>query len=153
MEFGSIEREIHIESAPEVVFNVISSPAHMREWWNGVEADVEPNAGYVGEVAWGKGSADPHVEALTVVESQPPRLFSFRWVYPDRDVTGPSSLLVTFELAPSGTGTTLRVSETGFREMGWEVAVLEACYNDHVNGWDTFLPNLGEYAAKLAPSS
>ena len=34
------------------------------------------------------------------------------------------------------------MTETGFREMGWEVAVLEQQYKDHVNGWDHYLPRL-----------
>ena len=72
---------------------------------------------------------------LTVVESVPPRLFSFRWAYdpsvaPDQS----NSFLVTLELAPSGAGTTLRLTETGFREQGWEAAVLEEAYQDHVAG-------------------
>jgi hypothetical protein len=41
------------------------------------------------------------------------------------------------------------MTETGFREQGWEVAVLEAAYQDHVEGWDWFLPRLGEYVARL----
>ena len=43
-----------------------------------------------------------------------------------------NSLLVTFELTARGGGTLLRMTETGFREMGWEVAVLEEQYQDHV---------------------
>ena len=39
-----------------------------------------------------------------------------------------------------GDGTLLRMTETGFREKGWEVAVLEEQYRDHVSGWDHFLP-------------
>ena len=34
MEFGSIERELHIEASPEVVFEVLSSPEHIRDWWS-----------------------------------------------------------------------------------------------------------------------
>jgi uncharacterized protein YndB with AHSA1/START domain len=145
MEHGSIEREIYVEASPDVVFDVVSQPAHMREWWS-VEADHEPEPGAVGELVWGERT---HVEHLLVVEVDRPRLFSFRWVFPDGDVTGPRSLLVTFELKPSGDGTTLRVTESGFREMGWETAVLEAAYQDHVNGWDEFVPRLGAYAATL----
>jgi uncharacterized protein YndB with AHSA1/START domain len=33
MEYGSIERELQIEAPPEVVFEVISTPEHIREWW------------------------------------------------------------------------------------------------------------------------
>lgn len=56
-----------------------------------------------------------------------------------------NSLLVTFELAPAGDGTTLR-----FRERGWEAAVLEAHYNDHRQGWDFYLPRLAATAKQTA---
>ena len=39
--------------------------------------------------------------------------------------------------------------ETGFREMGWEAAVLEEQYCDHVNGWDHFLGLLVPYAVAV----
>jgi uncharacterized protein YndB with AHSA1/START domain len=150
MEFGSIEREIQIDAAPEIVYEVVSRPEHIREWWNGAETDVVPTAGAVAELVWGKDTDHQHVEHLTVVEAQPPSRFSFRWVYDDGNAPSPTnSLLVTFELAPSGAGTMLRMTETGFRERGWDVAVLEAAYADHVNGWDTFLPALRDYASRL----
>jgi hypothetical protein len=77
-------------------------------------------------------------------------LFSFRWVYEGAAVATPTnSLLVTFELVPSGAGTVVRLTETGFREKGWEIAVLEAAYADHSNGWDMFVPSLGAYVTRL----
>jgi hypothetical protein len=63
-----------------------------------------------------------------------------------------NSLLVTFELVPAGIGTRVRLTETGFREKGWEIAVLEEQYKEHSVGWDTFLPRLGEYLAQLVSS-
>ena len=33
MEYGSIEREIHVEASPDIVFEVVSSPVHLQEWW------------------------------------------------------------------------------------------------------------------------
>jgi uncharacterized protein YndB with AHSA1/START domain len=151
MEYGLIEREFHIDASPEVVFEVISSPAHIREWWH-ADADVEPVAGTTGELVWGdKASADAHVAPLTVVEADRPRLFSFRWVYEDgAEATTGNSLLVTFELVPFGAGTTVRLTETGFRERGWEAAVLEQHYNDHVAGWDAhFAGGLRTYLTQL----
>ena len=82
------------------------------------------------------------------VEVDPPKRFSFRWCYAEPGYGG-NSLLVTFELAPSGSGTLVRMTETGFREMGWEAAVLEECYRDHVNGWGIFLPRLAPYVESL----
>ena len=153
MEYGSIEREIHIDASPEVVFEVISSPEHLKEWWPD-EVTLDPVPGGTGELVFGSDE-DPraHVAAVTVFDAEPHRLFSFRWTHPaDEPATTTNSLLVTFELTPSGAGTRLRMTEVGFREQGWEVAVLEEQYNDHVNGWNFFIPRLGEYVTRLVAS-
>jgi uncharacterized protein YndB with AHSA1/START domain len=154
MEHGSIERELHIEAAPEVVYEVISSPEHLREWWPD-DAELEPVLGATGTVTFGdQTSGGAKVEALTVVEADPPRRFAFRWVYDDGVPPAPgSSLLVTFDLVAHGDGTLLRFTETGFRERGWEAAVLEEAYRDHVRGWDHFLPHLVSYADGLVARS
>lgn len=149
MEFGSIERKIHVDASPEVVFEVLSSPEHIRDWWNGAETDLSATPGTGTHVAWGRGTADEHVEPLTVVAADPPRLFSFRWVPDDADDPVAAALLVTFELVPAGSGTLLRLTETGFREKGWEAAVMEAAYADHVSGWDVFVPAIAAHAERL----
>jgi uncharacterized protein YndB with AHSA1/START domain len=150
MEYGTIERELHIEAAPEVVYEVISTPEHLREWWPD-DAELDPVAGGSGRISFGaRGTMEAHVEQLTVVEADPPKRFSFRWVYDDGvAATATNSLLVTFDLIPSGGGTLLRFAETGFRERGWEAAVLEGAYRDHSSGWDHFLPRLRTYVDRL----
>jgi uncharacterized protein YndB with AHSA1/START domain len=146
MEYGSLERQIHIEASPEVVFEVVSRPEHLREWWSD-DATLDPAPGAVGELVWGDRE---QVAAITVVALDPPRRFSFRWVAPENEAATPTnSLLVTFDLEPSGAGTLLRLSETGFREKGWEIAVLEQQYQEHVVGWDHYLPRLRSYATAL----
>ncbi|GAA4873848.1 SRPBCC domain-containing protein [Kitasatospora terrestris] len=151
MEYGSIEREIHIDAAPEVVYEVVSAPEHLREWWPD-EADLEPVPGATGVITFGDpASPGATVAPITVVEADPPRRFAFRWVYEDGESAAPdNSLLVTFDLVPSGAGTLLRFSEAGFREKGWEAAVLEEAYLDHARGWDHFLPRLAAYAPRAA---
>jgi uncharacterized protein YndB with AHSA1/START domain len=151
MEYGSIDRELHIDASPDVVFDVVSSPEHIREWWD-AETGIGAVAGADGELVW-TDAATGRTQAMriTVVEAIRPRLFSFRWTHADGDAAAVgNSLLVTFELIPSGPGTTLRFSETGFREMGWEIAVLEEQYRDHENGWNSFLPRLVARADELA---
>jgi uncharacterized protein YndB with AHSA1/START domain len=150
MEYGTIEREFHVDAAPEVVFEVISSPAHIREWWD-ADTDLVPVSGATAELVWADEVTDrAHVSPMTVVDAQPPRLFSFRWVYPDDAAAAPdNSLLVTFQLSPSDKGTVVRMTEAGFREKGWEIAVLEEQYNEHVVGWGLFLPRLAEYSKRL----
>ncbi|WP_433654080.1 SRPBCC domain-containing protein [Nocardia sp. CA-128927] len=151
MEHGRIERTMYVEATPEVVYEVISSPTHLKEWWPD-DADLAPVPGAVGTISWGEGD-EQQIVPITVIDAQPHRLFSFRWTHPvDEAAAVGNSLFVTFELAPSGDGTTVRMTETGFREMGWEIAVLEQQYNEHIHGWDTHLPRLAEYVARLVAS-
>ena len=154
MEYASIEREIHIDAPPEVVFEVISRPEHIREWWH-AETDVESTAGAEGELVWAEGdNPRAQVVPITVVVAEPPRLFTFRWTHPAGETADDgNSLLVTFELVPAGFGTLLRLTETGFRERGWEVAVLEEQYQEHVVGWDTFVPRIAAYAVGLVSTT
>jgi uncharacterized protein YndB with AHSA1/START domain len=149
VEFGSIEREIYIEASPDVVFDVVSSPDHLKNWWPD-DARYEPTPGSAGEIVFGDRNAGGTVVPLTVVDARPPRTFSFRWAYSAGEVaTEGNSLLVTFDLTPSRGGTLLRMTETGFREMGWESAVLEQQYQEHGTGWDYYLPRLVTYVATL----
>lgn len=150
MTYESIEREIRIEASPEVVYQVVSTPGHLREWWPD-DADLAPTPGAVGSVTFGDPS-DPEAKIvpLTVIEADPPRRFSFRWVH-DEDVPAApgNSFLVTFDLIPADGGTLLRFSETGFQDQGWQPDLVEATHLDHSNGWDHFLPRLVAYAARL----
>ena len=83
MEYGTIEREIQIDASPATVFEVITSPEHLKEWWPD-EAVLEPTPGAMGELVFGdRSSGEAHIPQITVVEAEPPRLFSFRWIYPD----------------------------------------------------------------------
>lgn len=149
MEIGTIEREVYIDASPEIVFEVVSKPEHVRQWWPD-EARYDAVPGSSGEIAFGEPGAGQKVEAFTVLDVQPPKTFSFRWIHPTgQDAAQGNSLLVTFDLTPSGDGTLLKFTETGFRELGWETATLEALYNDHVKGWGHFLPRLAPYVATL----
>jgi uncharacterized protein YndB with AHSA1/START domain len=148
VEYGSIERELSIDATPEVVYEVVSSAEHLREWWPD-DAELDPVPGGTGRIVFGDpASPDAKVENLTVVEADPPRRFAFRWVYEEGN-----SLLVTMDIVASGEGTLLRFKETGFRERGWEAAVLEQAYADHVRGWDHFLPRLVARANSLMARS
>lgn len=150
MEYGSIERELYIDASPEVVFKVLSTPEHIQDWWS-AETEFEPVPGAASQLTWtDKDTGRQQSTPFTVVEVDPPRRFSFRWAYDDKVAAPGNSLLVTFELVRSGEGTTVRFNETGYRERGWEAAVLEAHYNDHRQGWDFYLPRLAEAASRVA---
>ncbi|NBH05818.1 SRPBCC domain-containing protein [Amycolatopsis sp. SID8362] len=148
MELGTLERELHIDATPDVVFDVVSNPEHVREWWpDEAEYPVEP--GGEGHIAF-----DGHPVRFTVVDAIPPKLFSFRWTHAEGETAAPgNSFLVVFELEPAGTGTRLRMTETGFRERGWDEAKIAAEYADHESGWDHFLPQIPAVTAKVGATS
>lgn len=149
-ELGTLERHIRIEASPEVVFEVVSRPEHIREWWSD-EAGFDTEPGGTGFIAFGEDPGNrEHVTGFAVVDVEPPHRFSFRWTHPEGTTAArDNSLLVTFELRPDGNGTLLRLTETGFREQGWEVAVLEEQFHEHEKGWDHFLPRLASYAPEV----
>jgi uncharacterized protein YndB with AHSA1/START domain len=153
MENDTIEREIHIDASPEVVFDVVSSPAHVRQWWPD-EADFTPLPGAPGRIGFTQGDESIVWEQFTVVEAVPHRLFSFRWTHPEGAIgAAGNSYLVTFELEPAGHGTLLRLTERGFRERGWGEAKVAVEHASHVTGWDFFLPRLPPYAATIGAGS
>jgi uncharacterized protein YndB with AHSA1/START domain len=149
MEYGTIEREIHIAASPEVVFDVVSRPEHIRDWWS-ADTDIEPVAGSSSELTWrDEASGRVDVVPITVVDARPYEHFSFRWTHePGESATATNSMLVTFDLTPTADGTTLRMVESGFRERGWEIAKLEEVYRDHVSGWDFYVPRIAEVAQR-----
>jgi uncharacterized protein YndB with AHSA1/START domain len=150
MEYGIIEREVYVEASPEVVFEVVSSPDHLKHWWPD-DARYDPTPGSSGEIVFGDRGGDGVVVPFTVLEARPPRTFSFRWTHPAEQVAVEgNSLLVVFELTPRDGGTLLKMTESGFRELGWEAAVLEQQYGEHVTGWEFYLPRLVSYVATLA---
>ena len=149
MEYAMIEREIHIDASPEVVFDVVSSPEHLRGWWPD-EAEYPVVAGGAGRIGFGDCSQDGSWVQFQVVDAIPPSHFSFRWTHEEGESAAPgNSLLVVFELEPAGEGTLLRLTETGFRERGWDEAKVASEYSEHVSGWEFFLPRLPVYAATV----
>jgi uncharacterized protein YndB with AHSA1/START domain len=131
----------------------VSSPEHLQEWWPD-EAQYPAVPGGAGRI----GFTDPVQGRVwvqfCVVDAQPPRLFSFRWTHEEGEQAARgNSFLVVLELAPSGTGTRLRMTESGFRERGWDEAKVLAEHAEHVTGWDHFLPRLPAYAATVVPDA
>ncbi len=150
MEYGTLQREIHVEASPEIVFEVVSRPEHLKEWWPD-DTDIQPVVGAEGHIVFRSTEHDDNVVPITVLEVDPPKRFTFRWDYEEGATPEKgNSMLVVVELEPSGRGTLVRLTETGFRERGWEAAVLEEVYRDHVSGWDYFMPRLAAYGSRLA---
>ncbi len=113
-----IERDILIAAPPEVVWEVVTEPEHMTQWFS--DADFEARPGANGTIA----TYDIRIE-----EVEPPRRFSFRW----------DALLVEFTLTAEDGGTRLSLVESGFEGR-------DAKRSEHEGGWTRFLAQLRDYA-------
>ena len=60
MEHGTIEREVQIDASPATVFEVLTDPEHLVEWWPD-HADFEPTPGASGTRVFGD-RASPEAE-------------------------------------------------------------------------------------------
>lgn len=147
IERRTIERELLIDAPPEVVFTVISDPAHVCEWW---ADDAQFAPGEPGWLGFGDLEADGKRVRFQVADAVPHRLFSFRWTHEEGVEPGPgNSNLVVFELEPAGEGTRLVFRESGFDERGWPESKVRDVHADHTNGWDHYLARLASYAARV----
>ncbi len=117
MEQGSIERVIHVEAPPHVVYEVLSRPEHLRRWWPD-DARFEPVVGARGELMWrNTATGGSATVALAVVDADPPRRIAYRSTSPEPGGGGPP-LLVTFALVPERGGTRVHLTQTGFLADG-----------------------------------
>lgn len=160
-EYGVLTKQIRIDASPEVVYEVVSTPEHIAQWWFD-EADFDPTEGSTGVLRM--GDATDRMETpgrmevpIAVVEAIPGTRFSFRWVVPpapavsdETPLTAQNSVLMSFDLVADGKGTLLTITEAGMRELGWEAALLEDYYNSHGSVWDMLLTKLPAYVAKVA---
>lgn len=139
----SIEREIVIDAPVQRVWDVLTGPAQMPEWFGGATAtiDLQPGGGTV--FRW-----DEHGTFHGTIERiEPPHAFAFRWAL-TKDATPRrgNSTLVEFTLTPEGGGTRLRVVESGFRELdGTEESKAEHVASNR-HGWADALAGLKAYA-------
>jgi uncharacterized protein YndB with AHSA1/START domain len=150
MTAATIEREIKIEAPIEVVWEVLTNPAHIVNWF-AEEATLDLRPGGAGSLNF---TEHDHVSPLRVETLDPPNVFSYRWSQPDgEEPTEENSMLVEFILSEDQGVTTLRLIESGFAKNDWSEEKNREYYDDHSNGWDHFVPRLASYAASAHVSA
>ncbi len=147
-----ITQDILINASPETVYDVVSRPEHIANWF-AEEVELEPVAGGHGVFRWrdGDGTVTATVP-VTVVSADRPNAFSFRWISPERqrsDPAGTEAVLVEFRITAEGGATRLVVCESGLDAVDWDDEAKAAYAADHANGWAGFLPKLRDLAERL----
>jgi Uncharacterized conserved protein len=142
-----IDRTIEVNAPPERVWRVLTTAKDLSTWF---KVDIE------GEIAAGADvwmvSKYPGYEGkrflVHVTELTPPRRFAWQWhpgaVDDDIDYTREAWTTVTFTLEPSGAGTRLSVSETGFNEVS--LARRAKVFKDNTQGWAEVIVWIQKYA-------
>ena len=132
----SIERTILIAAPIERVWDIVTTPEHMGQWFGDAGAERD---GDVIKMRWAE-----HGEAeLRVVRSEPPTGFAYRW---DANVAGIGDTLVEFTLTPEGGGTRLKVVESGWTKLNTSAERQAELREGNTGGWKHELAELERYA-------
>jgi uncharacterized protein YndB with AHSA1/START domain len=128
----AIHSEVHIAAPPERVFQALTDPRQLVQWWG--QKGIYHHTGWKGDLrpggAWrsdGVSDTDgkPYHVSGEYVEVDPPRLVSYTWT---ASWSGPLKTLVRWELEAASGGTLVRMRHTGF-------AGVPAAVQGHYEGW------------------
>ena len=122
-----VERQIAFP--PEKIWRALTQPHLIEEWL--MKNDFELVADHKFNLRGDWGSVD-----CQVLKIQPMRMLSYSW-----EAHGLESI-VTWTLTPTGTGTTLRMEQSGFRSDQ------EQAYRGAKMGWGNFLAKLEQVLAR-----
>ena len=140
-----IEREISIQASIATVWDVITKPEYISQWF-GSQAEIDLRRGGKGKLSWSEDMEAP----LEIVEVEKPHLFSFLWVAPDEE-TKPThqQTLVEFRLTEDGAETKVRFTESGFEKLEMTAEQKATLIAKHTPGWDDFLSSLQRCAQNI----
>lgn len=136
----SIERTILIAAPIERVWDIVTTPEHMGQWFGDAGAERD---GDVIRMRWEEyGEAE-----LRIVRDEAPHAFAYRW---DANVAGIGDTLVEFTLAPEGDGTRVRVVESGWTSLRTTEPEQARLREGNIRGWEHELGDLERYAQNVA---
>ncbi len=138
-----IEREILIAAAPERVWPLVAEPG----FWATDDESVRGTAVTEGQSLVARHSRHGDFP-MRVEKVDPPRYLAYRWVsaFPGEELRDDNSTLVEFTLTPEGTGTRLRVVESGFAGLPTPEDNRRNVIKDHTGGWEQCLATLAARA-------
>jgi len=133
-----IERIVELAHPPTTVWAALTTPDGLSAWF-GERATIDLRPGGAAQMIFKSGVAvDMRVERV-----EPPTAFSFTWRLPDLPEDDPRRTYVEFTLQATGSGTRLRVVESGFAQLPAESR--RATYDSHADGWASELSELAGY--------
>ena len=133
-----IERTIHLARPPREIWPALTTAEGLSAWF-GEQATIDLRPGGAASMTFAGGTT---VE-MRVERVEEPNVFSYTWRLPDLPDDDPRRTYVEFTLEPDGSGTLLRVTETGFAQL--PVDTRTKTYDSHNEGWSQELAELVEH--------
>jgi uncharacterized protein YndB with AHSA1/START domain len=138
----AIVKEIEIKAPIDKVWDAITMPEHLGAWFGDSGATVDLRVGGELSMTWkehGTGWA-----VIDVIE--PKTRFVWRWARSaEKKPTPGDQTTVEFTLQESGSGTLLRVVESGFTTLDMDETAQAAAREDNVGGWESETNELKDY--------
>ena len=133
-----IERTVEFAHPPDAVWAALTTAEGLGAWF-GDEAAIDLLPGGAAWMKWaGRYTVDMRVERV-----EEPTVFGFTWQISGLPEDDPRRTYVEFTLEPAGTGTRLRVVETGFAQLPNDSR--RKTYDSHAEGWASELGDLAGY--------
>ncbi|MFH9011748.1 SRPBCC domain-containing protein [Streptomyces sp. NPDC017943] len=127
-----IERETLIEAPLERVWSLVAQPG----FWVADKESLPGTVAREGDVLLVRNSE--HGDFPVRVEKiDPPAYLAYRWTsaFPGEELREDNSTLVEFTLTAEGSGTRLRVVESGFTALAGSEELRSQNLKDHTQGW------------------
>jgi uncharacterized protein YndB with AHSA1/START domain len=143
---NTIEREIVIDAPVARVWEALTVPEQIASWF-GDRAEVDLRPGGSATFSWEEHGSFP----IAIERVEPQQVFSWRWSQEVNAVPAPgNSTLVEFTLTPEGTGTRLRVVESGFASLAMPEAEQSRHREMNTQGWHQELDELRDFVQRIA---
>jgi uncharacterized protein YndB with AHSA1/START domain len=135
-ETRSIVVEREIPHPPEKIWRALTQPHLIEEWL--MKTDFKPVVDHRFNLRADWGAVD-----CQVLEVEPHKTLSYTWNVTRDDPASALKSVVTWTLTPTGTGTHLRMEQSGFRPDQPQY------YGGAKLGWPRFLANLEQLLARI----
>lgn len=133
----AITESLYLNAPVSKVWDMVATPTGLKTWLcsQGVEGEMSPGQDVM--LNFNEGSSCIHIEQI-----QPQSSLSFRWVPGEFAATWrlDDSVLCTITLEPSGQGTLLHLTETGFENLSPEARAKGFGLNSE--GWHMCMEDL-----------
>lgn len=115
----TIEKSVYYTAPPEAVWTALTDPRALAEWL--MPNDFQPVVGRVFRFHVDPMPGFSGISECRVLEVDPPRRLVYDWTVVPKIVTTrrPPPMLLTWTLEPEGTGTRLRLHQTGVEALNW----------------------------------